>query len=73
MTQVKKTPDPEKFKRATTRLHETCKQLDALDVLLDDLEAKVEADVRRSPLTQYRLRRAKQALQSLPLPTATSY
>lgn len=53
-------PNPEAFQRAAQRLNEACYQLDALNIQLDELIAQVEADIRRSPLTQYRLRKAKQ-------------
>ena len=54
------TPKPEAFQRAAKRLNEACYQLDALNIQLDELIARVEADIRRSPLTQYRLKKAKQ-------------
>ena len=57
---MKRIPNPERFQRAAKRLRETCRELDALNLQLDELIAKVEADIRRSPLTQYRLKRAKQ-------------
>ena len=53
-------PKPEAFQRAAKRLKEACYQLDALNIQLDELIAKVEEDIRRSSLTQYRLRKAKQ-------------
>lgn len=54
------TPNPEAFQRAAKRLKEACYQLDALNIQLDELIAKVEEDIRHSPLTQYRLKKAKQ-------------
>jgi hypothetical protein len=54
------TPNPEAFQRAAQRLNEACYQLDALNIQFDELIAKIEEDIRRSSLTQYRLRKAKQ-------------
>ena len=48
---MKRIPNPEGFQRAAKRLQETCRELDALNLQLDELIAKVEADIRRSPLT----------------------
>ena len=61
---MKRIPNPEGFQRAAKRLQETCRELDTLNLQLDELIAKVEADIRRSPLTQYRLKRAKQFTES---------
>lgn len=57
MTQPPQIIEPKNVKRAVTRLRETCRQLDALNLQLDELIAKVEEDIRQSPLTQYRLKR----------------
>lgn len=61
---MKRIPNPEGFQRAAKRLRETCRELDALNLQLDELIAKVEDDIRRSPLTQYRLKKAKQLTES---------
>ena len=62
---MKRTPDPVAFERMALRLRENCREWDALNLQLDELIAKVEADIRRSPLTQYRLNRAKQSTESV--------
>lgn len=55
MTQLKKLPDPEKAKHTVERLHASNQQLEAVTLALDELIAMVEADIRHSPLTAYRL------------------
>lgn len=64
MTEKAKLPDPAAINRAVIRLRETCRQLDALTLLLDDAIAQVEAENRKSPLYAYRLKRAKHLLDS---------
>ncbi len=49
----------EKFERMAEKLQENCQQFDVLNGQLDELIAKVEEDIRKSPLTQYRLRQKK--------------
>ena len=61
---MKRTPDPVAFERMALRLRENCRQWDALNLQLDELIARVEADIRRSPLTQYRLKRGRQLTES---------
>jgi len=53
-------PDPETRKQSVERLRQVCRQLDALNLLADEAIAQAEADIRNSPLTAYRLGRAKQ-------------
>jgi len=52
-------PDPETIKRHVAQLREVCRQYDALNLLLDEAIASAEADIRNSPLTAYRLGKAK--------------
>ncbi len=52
-------PDSETRKRSIERLRQVCRQLDALNLLADEAIAQAEADIRNSPLTAYRLGRAK--------------
>ncbi len=52
-------PDPETRKRSVERLREVCRQFDALNLLLDEAIAQAEADIRNSPLTAYRLGKAR--------------
>lgn len=51
-------PDPETRKRSVEKLRE-CRQFDALNLLLDEAIAQVEADIRNSPLNAYRLGKIK--------------
>jgi hypothetical protein len=55
MTELKKLPDPEKVKRTVERLRASNQQLEAITLALDELIALVEADIRHSPLTAYRI------------------
>ncbi len=57
MTQEPQLPDPEKVKQTVANMREVCLQFDALNLALDELIAQVEADIRRSTLTAYRLRK----------------
>lgn len=52
-------PDPETRKRSAQKLREVCRQYDALNLLLDEAIAQVEADIRNSPLNAYRLGKIK--------------
>jgi len=61
---MKKQPDAEAFQRMASRLRENSRQWDTLNFQLDELIAQVEADIRRSSLTQYRLRSAQQITKS---------
>jgi len=55
MTQQPQLPDPEKVKQTVAKMREVCRQFDSLNFALDELIAQIEADIRRSPLTTYRL------------------
>ena len=52
-------PDPETRRRSVENMREVCRQFDALNLLLDEAIALLEADIRNSPLNAYRLRKAK--------------
>jgi hypothetical protein len=65
MTQQPTLPDPEKVKQTVTRMRKVCRQFDNLNLVLDELIAKVEVDIRNSPLTAYRLGRIKSAPNSV--------
>jgi hypothetical protein len=54
-------PDPEKIKKTVGELRAVCRQFDALNFQLDELIAYVDAEIRNSPLTAYRLGRATQS------------
>ncbi|MCL1474967.1 hypothetical protein [Argonema antarcticum] len=64
MTQQLPLPNPEKVKQTVARMRETCRQFDNLNLALDELIAQVEADIRNSPLTAYRLGRVKAVTKS---------
>lgn len=57
MNQPKKVPDPEKLKRTHERFQQTIYQLDMLNLKLEELNAMLEADLRRQKLE--RLERRK--------------
>lgn len=60
----KRIPDPEMFQRSTERLREVCRQLDALNAVIYDAIAQMDAINRKSPLYIRRLERAKKLLDS---------
>lgn len=64
MTASAKLPDPEKIQQGVEKSREACKLLDALNLILDDAIAQIEAENRRSPLYVYRLKRAKHLLDA---------
>lgn len=43
-------------------MREVCRQYDALNLVLDEAIASAEADIRNSPLTAYRLGKAKKVV-----------
>ncbi len=53
-------PDPEKIKKTVRELRAVCRQFDALNFQLDELTAYIDAEIRSSPLTAYRLGKAVQ-------------
>lgn len=53
-------PDLETRRRSVEKLREVCRMYDELNLLLDQAIASAEADIRNSPLTAYRLGKAKQ-------------
>lgn len=59
MNEQPRVPDPETIKRHVTKLREVCRMYDELNLLLDQAIAQAEADIRNSPLTAYRLGKAK--------------
>ena len=63
MSNQPRIPDPETRKRSVERLREVCRQFDALNLLLDEAIAQVEADIRNSPLNAYRSGKARVAVQ----------
>lgn len=53
-----KLPEPEIIEKTVRNLKTVCQQLDALTLQLDELIAMVEEDIRKSPLTTYRRKKA---------------
>ncbi|MBE9018075.1 hypothetical protein C7Y66_01865 [Chroococcidiopsis sp. CCALA 051] len=64
MTQRIQQPNKDAFARSVNRLRETCRQLEALTLLMDDTIAQIETENQKSSLYLYRIQRAKQLLNS---------
>ena len=64
MTQAQFTPDIEQIKATYLKFQELFKRMDAEIIILDDIIAQIEADIRTSTLYQYRLNKAKRLLQT---------
>ncbi len=64
MTHSKQLPDPEKMQHGADKLREACRQLDALNLILDDAIAQVEAENRRSLQYHSRIERAKKFVKA---------
>lgn len=62
MTEQRQPPDIDKVKQTSAKIREICKRADANILILDDIIAQLEEDIRSSPVCQYRLKRAKQLL-----------
>ncbi len=54
-------PDPELVKKTVRELRTLCRQFDLLNFQLDELTAYVDAEIRKSPLTAYRLGKTPQS------------
>jgi hypothetical protein len=57
-------PDPEKIKKTVCELRAVCRQFDALNFQLDELTAYIDAKIRNSPLTAYRLGKTPQTKEN---------
>ena len=66
MTQKVKLPDRNAIDRSVARLRETCHQLEALTMLMDDAIAKIEAENQKNPLYVRRIEKAKRLLNLQP-------
>jgi exonuclease VII small subunit len=55
-------PDAETRARSVANLRQLVKRMDAGILELDELIARLEADIRNSPLTAYRLGKAKRTI-----------
>lgn len=59
MNNQAKQPDPKMIERHVEKLQEVVRMYDDLNLLLDKAIAQAEEDIRNSPLTAYRLGKAK--------------
>jgi hypothetical protein len=62
MTEEPKLPDIEKVKQTSAKVKELCQRADAGILILDDLIAQLEENIRSSSLYRYRLNKAKKLL-----------
>ena len=62
MTQEKFIPDMEKVKATSAKVQALCQRMDAEILVLDDIIAQLDEEIRQSPLYQYRLNKAKRLL-----------
>jgi hypothetical protein len=53
-------PDPEIVKKTVREIEALCRQFDLLNFQLEELTAYVDAEIRKSPLTAYRLGKTPQ-------------
>ncbi len=63
MTQEQFIPDIAQIKQTSLKFQEIFKRMDAEILILDDIIAQLEADIRSSKLYQYRLNKAKRLLK----------
>jgi hypothetical protein len=59
-------PDPEIVKKTVRELKALCRQFDLLNFQLEELTAYVDAEIRKSPLTAYRLGKTPQQMIDSP-------
>jgi hypothetical protein len=64
MNEQRKIPDAQTRARSVAKLQELVKQWDRLIVDIDELNTRLEADIQKSPLTAYRLKRMQRMAQS---------
>lgn len=60
MSRQPRIPEPETIERHVTKMRLLCKRWDAHIADLDELNARLEADIRKSPLVAHRLEKARQ-------------
>lgn len=65
MTQKPSLPNPEKVQQTVTKMREVCRQFDNLNLALDELIAQIELEIRKSPLTAYRLGKKSPVVKSI--------
>ncbi len=54
-------PDPAKVQKTVYELRALCRQFDLLNFQLEELTAYIDAEIRKSPLTAYRLGKMPQS------------
>lgn len=59
INQPMRIPKQETIERHVTKMREFCRRWDAHIADLDELNARLEADIRKSPLVFYRLEKIK--------------
>jgi hypothetical protein len=64
MNQQKQPPSPEKVQRWTAKMQAICDRWDAHILVLDDMIAQLEADIRHQPMYIDRLKKAKQLINT---------
>ncbi|NKB18120.1 MAG: hypothetical protein HC770_08650 [Pseudanabaena sp. CRU_2_10] len=62
MTQKLQQPDLARVKARAAKFQDVMQRADANLVILDRIIAELEADIRKQPMYQYRLKKAKQLL-----------
>ena len=62
MTQEAFIPDIEQVKKTSLKFQELFKRMDAEILILDDIIAQLDEQIRSSPVYAYRLNRAKRLL-----------
>jgi hypothetical protein len=62
MTQKLQQPDLARVKARAAKFQEVMQRADANLVILDHIIAELESDIRKQPMYQYRLKKAKQLL-----------
>jgi hypothetical protein len=64
MTQEAFVPDIEKIKATSAKVKVLCERMDAEILILDDIIAQLDEQIRSSPLYIYRLNKAKRLLSN---------
>ena len=60
-----KFPDAEKVKQTVNMMRESNQKLEVLTIMLDELIAMVEADIRNNPINVYRREKAQKFFDSV--------
>jgi hypothetical protein len=62
MTQIPPPPSPERVREWAKKNQKIMERADANILILDHIIAELEVDIRKQPMYQYRLKKAKQLL-----------